>query len=84
MSGSHVPDSQFEGHGFQGHRVPGSQVPGSQSPGSQGPGSQGPGVPGLRILRSRVSGLRVPCPGSQVLILDYVVDSVGCSAKELF
>ena len=79
MSGSHVPDSQFEGHGFQGHRVPGSQVPGSQSP-----GSQGPGVPGLRILRSRVSGLRVPCPGSQVLILDYVVDSVGCSAKELF
>ena len=47
---------------------------------SQGPRSRGPWVPGLGSQGpgSRVSGLRVPdprsrvpCPGSQVLILDY-------------
>ena len=67
--------------GSQSTRVPGSRLPESRVSGSRVSGS---GVPGLRILRSRVSGLTVPCPGSQVLILDYVVDSVGCSAKELF
>ena len=51
-----------------GSRVLGSHVPGSQVPRprfpvpeSQGSKSQGP----------RTSGLRVPDPGSQVLILDY-------------
>ena len=61
VSGSHVPESQFEGLGcqgpvFQGPRVPGSHLPESQGPGSQSPGSQGLGVPGLRVLGSRVSG----------------------------
>ena len=53
MSGSHVPESQFEGPGCQGPRVPGS---GFQSPVSQGLESQGPGFPDLRSHSPR-SGL---------------------------
>ena len=52
------------------------RVPESQGPRFKSPGCQGPRIPGLRILDLRVlgswvSGLRVPDPGSQVLILDY-------------
>ena len=49
----------------------GSRVPVSQGPRSKSPGCQDPRVPSLRVLGSWVSGLRVPDPGSQVLILDY-------------
>ena len=81
-----VPRSHYEGPGCQdvpcprvaspkaqgsSSRVPGSHVSGSQCLGSQSLGSQGPGSQGLRIPGSQVSGLRVPGPGSQVLILDY-------------
>ena len=41
-----------------------------QGPGCQGPVSQNP--------ESRVSGLRVPDPRSQVLILDYVTFNIIC------
>ena len=52
---------------FSGSRVPGLRVwiSGSRVSGSQGAWSQG--------LIYRVSGLRIPSPGSQVLILDYAV-----------
>ena len=46
-----------------------SQVPGSQFQSHRATGSR---VPEPRVSGSPVSGLRVPGPGSQVLILDYV------------
>ena len=64
VSGSHVPESQFEGLGCQGPVFQGPRVPGSHLPESQGPGSQSPGSQGLRVLGSRVSGSWGP--GSQV------------------
>ena len=51
------------GSWVSGFRVTGFQSPGSQSLEFQCPGPQGP----------RVSGLRIPGPESQVLILDYVM-----------
>ena len=84
VSGSHVPESQFESHRCQGPvsqglRAPGTRLPqswvlGSQGPWSYGPGSQVPSIPclsvqGLRVLGSQVSDLRVLGPGPQVLIL---------------
>ena len=51
VSGSHVPESQFEGPGWQG-RV-------SQDP-SQNPRVTTPRVLGLRVLGSQVSGSQVP------------------------
>ena len=64
VSGSHVPESQFEGLGCQGAVFQGPRVPGYHLPESQGPGSQSPGSQGLRVLGSRVSGSW--SPGSQV------------------
>ena len=40
---------------------------------SQGPRVPGPGYRGPRSLDPRSVGLRVPAPGSQVLILDYAL-----------
>ena len=70
VSGSHVPEYHSR---VLGVRLPESLVSGSQGPRSQGPGSQASTVLSLRILGSQVSGLRVPRPGTQVLILDYAV-----------
>ena len=60
---SQDPRGPLPGSRVLGSHVPGSQVPRPRFPvpESQGSKSQGP----------RASGLRVPDPGSQVLILDY-------------
>ena len=73
LSGFWVSESQFPSPR---DLFPGSWVSGSQCPrvsGSRVLGLRvlGLRVPGLRVLGSLVSGLRVPGPGSQVLILDY-------------
>ena len=64
VSGSHVPESQFESLGCQGPVFQGPRVPGSHLQESQDPDSQSPGSQGLRVLGSRVSGSW--SPGSQV------------------
>ena len=75
----------------QGHitRVPGVRIPCPRvtSPKAQGPSSIDPGSQGPRVLESQVSGLRVPGPGSQVLILNYAVSEAvvrKCSVKKVF
>ena len=64
VSGSHVPESQFESLGCQGPVFQDPRVPGSHLQESQDPDSQSPGSQGLRVLGSRVSGSW--SPGSQV------------------
>ena len=67
----------------QGPRVPGVRIPclRGASPKAQGPSSRVPEsqvsesqVPGRRVSGFRVRGLRVPDPGSQVLILDFLIE----------
>ena len=80
MSGSHVPESQFEGLGCQGPVSHGPRDPGSYLPEflvsrSQGSGSLSPGLPDLtfEFLRSWVSGpdFRL-CPLIRVVCIWYI------------
>ena len=57
--------------------VPFPRVPDPRVSGSRVSGFQGLRVLGVRV---RVSGLRVPGPGSHVLILDFA-NEIGCSKR---
>ena len=57
--------------------------PGSWVSGSKSPRVSGPRVLGLRVSGSWFKGLRVPGPGSHVLILDYALPVPGCQGPRV-